>query len=283
VQLPCPIELPGSTSGKEFGPTEKQLRLPKPPEKVLADMDEEASQAASLHTLQQILAKRDAQTTELHKQLREARQALWLQTTEARAATSRLDAFLADPSKAPEAQAEALQRMQQKIRELSGRLAETRWQEQQWGNVAKRQHAFMLQCERMAKEGADVLPRCGLLDEEGGPTAWDVATSHCNPYSVDSWPFEPNSLAQRPSQEPNLNRWDEGDDDVEEDHDDDCEDHVLHRWGQYDTMTVQGGHGHHGDHEPYYAEEEEEMADNPSWTRAAAMSAAQGSETARSL
>jgi len=32
---------------------------------------------------------------------------------------------------------------------------------------------------------------------EIGPLRWDVGTSHCNPYCVDSWPFEPNVLAAK--------------------------------------------------------------------------------------
>lgn len=39
--------------------------------------------------------------------------------------------------------------------------------------------------------------------EEEGP-GWNVGASHCNPYKVDSWPFEPNVLAQRMSHQSNL-------------------------------------------------------------------------------
>ncbi|CAJ1379846.1 unnamed protein product [Effrenium voratum] len=62
-------------------------------------------------------------------------------------------------------------------------------------------------------------------DEPQDEPMWDVGTSHCNPYCVDSWPFEPNVLAAKASAQPNLNHWDEGDeddeyDDIEEDDED---------------------------------------------------------------
>lgn len=272
---------------KDFGPTVLQEGLPDPPEKCATDIDEDMSDRLSVTTLQHILGKRDAQTTELHKQLKVARQNLWDQTLEARTATARLHDFLADPARAPEAQAEAMQRMQLKIRELSGRMAESRLQEQNWCAVAKRQHVFMMQCERMMQEGSTILVRNMTMDDGDNPggSVWDVGRSHCNPYSVDSWPFEPNALAQRASQEPNLNRWDEGDDDVLED-EDDGEDHVLHRWGSDDRGRSDT------------QDEDDEGADEDgggrakSWTRAAMQrgmppppnaATGEGSETSRSL
>ena len=38
---------------------------------------------------------------------------------------------------------------------------------------------------------------CRVQQVEIGPLRWDVGTSHCNPYCVDSWPFEPNVLAAK--------------------------------------------------------------------------------------
>lgn len=206
------------------------------------DVCEETSELSSLATLQRVLSKRDAQTTELHRQLKEARQCLWLQTSEARAANARLYALLSDPSKAPQAQAEALQRLQQEVRDLSSLLAETRAKEQHWSAIAKRQRAFFMQSERLSQEGAGLLRRhpAGDIilapppvvledDEPFDQRVWDVGTSHCNPYSVDSWPFEPNVLAQRASQEPGLQRWNECEEEEDDDEDDE-EEQILHRW-----------------------------------------------------
>lgn len=242
VQAPCPWQQPATLEQtppppvgppKMFGPTDKQLQLADPPEKYSAAIDEELSERASLATLQRILGKRDAQTTELHRQLKEARQSLWLQASEARAATARLHALLSDPLKAPAAQAEALLQLREEVKELSRRLGESRSKEQHWSAIAKRQRAFFMQSERMSQEGTSLLrrhpagdiflaPSPVIIDDEDAThqPSWDVGTSHCNPYCVDSWPFEPNVLAQRASVEPNLQNWAE-EDEVDEDNDED--------------------------------------------------------------
>jgi len=218
---------------KQFGPTTRQSCFPDPPEKCYALSEDEAHRN-SLVTLQRVLSKRDAQTTELHRQLRDTRQQLWQQTAEARAATARLHAYLADDTRAPHEQAEAILRLQGEVKDLSGRLAEARQQEQQWAVIASRQRAFFRQSEVLAQEGLQILRRhpAGEIflapppvvledDELQEEPMWDVGSSHCNPYCVDSWPFEPNVLAARASAQPNLNQWDEGPEDDEDDIDDD--------------------------------------------------------------
>lgn len=226
----------GSGPPKQFGPTDRQSCSPDPPEKCYA-ANEEESQRNSLFTLQRVLSKRDAQTTELHRQLRETRQQLWQQTAEARAATARLHAYLADESRAPHEQAEAILRLQHEVKDLSSQLAEARQQEQQWATIASRQRIFFRQSEVLAQEGLQILRRhpAGEIflapppvvlddDESQDERMWDVGSSHCNPYCVDSWPFEPNVLAAKASVQPNLNQWDEGqedDDDYDIDEDPD--------------------------------------------------------------
>lgn len=214
---------------KQLGPTSRQSCFPDPPEKCYA-LNEDEAQRNSLLTLQRVLSKRDAQTTEPHRQLRETRQQLWQQTAEARAATARLHAYLADDTRAPHEQAEAILRLQGEVKDLSSRLAEARQQEQQWAVIASRQRAFFRQSEVLAQEGLQILRRhpAGEIflapppvvledDELQEEPMWDVGSSHCNPYCVDSWPFEPNVLAARASVQPNLNQWDEGHEDDEDD------------------------------------------------------------------
>eukprot|EP00931_Biecheleriopsis_adriatica_P102661 TRINITY_DN77601_c0_g1_i1.p1 TRINITY_DN77601_c0_g1~~TRINITY_DN77601_c0_g1_i1.p1 ORF type:complete len:516 (+),score=129.70 TRINITY_DN77601_c0_g1_i1:95-1642(+) len=286
---------------KLFGPTVRQTYLAEPPERGPPFLDEEEADRNSLITLQRVLGKRDAQTTELHHQLREARQQLWQQTTEARAATTRLHNFLMDKSQAPQAQAEAIIRLQDQVKDLSGRLAESHQQEQHWSAIAKRQRAFFQQSERMSQDCMSLLRRhpAGDVflapppvvledDEPRDEPMWDVGTSHCNPYCVDSWPFEPNVLKARASAQPNLNRWEEGtDEDYEEDRDDEDEqDHLLHCWHPQDAHKMD---------EDDDEEEEEEISDgHGGWNEAMPMQrhgvglpplsvAAGGSETSRSL
>lgn len=212
-----------------FGPTPRQCGLAEPPMKNSPHVDEETSLQASLTTVQKVLSRRDAQTTELQHQLKEARQTLWLQTVEARSATSRLREVLADPTRAPQAQAETIEELRLEVKELSGRLADAQEQEKYWSMIARRQRAFLLQSEHLGQEGCFLLRRhpCGEVfvvsppteEDDGGGHAssrWDVATSHCNPYKVDSWPVEPNVLAHRPSREPHLEQCSEAEEDEAE-------------------------------------------------------------------
>mmetsp|Transcript_11946 Transcript_11946/g.25220 ORF Transcript_11946/g.25220 Transcript_11946/m.25220 type:complete len:480 (-) Transcript_11946:18-1457(-) len=247
-EVPLPPSMPPlsadeSRSGLEFGPTARQRRRQDPPEKI-SHFDEETALQTSLTTVQRVLGKRDAQTTELHKQLREARKDLWFHTEEARVANARLHEILADPSRAPQAQAEALGRLKKQVNELSSCLANSRAEEQYWATIAKRQKAFFMQNERLSREPAELLrkhpagdiflaPPPVVLHDDEQPSQqpiWDIATSHCNPYCVDSWPFEPNVLAQRASQEPNLSRWEEGEDECDDDDDEEDQMDFRQRW-----------------------------------------------------
>uniref|UniRef100_A0A7S4VP53 Uncharacterized protein n=1 Tax=Alexandrium monilatum TaxID=311494 RepID=A0A7S4VP53_9DINO len=214
----------GGSSGSKlgFGPTSRQLRLPDPPETGF-DINEDVAMRTSLKTIQRQLHKRDMQTTELHRQLRQCQEALWEQTLEARSASKRLRDLLADPSQVKAEHARELERLEVELRVVSSKLADTKAAEMRWAWIAKRQRAFFLQSEKMGQEGMDLVrrhpagevfvappPVCLEGDDENCRSPpWDVGTSHINPYVIDSWPFEPNVLAQKASAEPGLNRLDE--------------------------------------------------------------------------
>eukprot|EP00448_Togula_jolla_P010621 CAMPEP_0170601604 /NCGR_PEP_ID=MMETSP0224-20130122/17950_1 /TAXON_ID=285029 /ORGANISM="Togula jolla, Strain CCCM 725" /LENGTH=492 /DNA_ID=CAMNT_0010926395 /DNA_START=58 /DNA_END=1533 /DNA_ORIENTATION=- len=214
---------PGQPASKNFGPTRRQMRQDEPELRTGhrdPSREREMAADASVATLRQQLSRRDAQTQELHKQLRECQQALWTQTLEARSSAKRLSNLVADPSLAPEVQAQELSRLQKELLELSGRLADAKSGEAMWSQTAKRLRAFVMQSEN-ADEGAQVLkrhpageiflaPPVIMPDEaEAGINSWDVGTSLMNPYATDSWPFEPNVLAQRCAAEPSLNQCEE--------------------------------------------------------------------------
>jgi hypothetical protein len=200
---------------KSFGPTKLQRTLPKPPEKPSPLVPETVALKSSLAAVQQCLGSRDRQTAELQKQLKECRQALWEQTQINSASADRLNRLLAAPGRAPQVQAEELSRLHEKISALSSRLADAKSSETYWSVIAKRQRAYFLQSEQHGPESMQQMKRhpCGevfvapppILGEAGdvGP-AFDVGTSHANPYVCDSWPFEPNVLARRTPQEPMM-------------------------------------------------------------------------------
>jgi len=212
-----------------FGPTARQLRLPDPPETSNFDISEEPALRASLRTLQRNLHSRDAQTTELHRQLRQCQEALWVQTLEARTASKRLRDVLTDPTQVPAAHADELRRLQRELDSISSRLADAKAQWLHWSSIAKRQRAYFMQSDRLGQEGLDLLkrhpagevflvpPPVCLEGDEDDPRnpAWDVGTAHVNPYATDSWPFEPNVLAQKASREPGLTNLEEDEEEAE--------------------------------------------------------------------
>mmetsp|Transcript_89096 Transcript_89096/g.236708 ORF Transcript_89096/g.236708 Transcript_89096/m.236708 type:complete len:459 (-) Transcript_89096:278-1654(-) len=215
---------PSSSCGRKlgFGPTNRQLRLPDPPEQP-SDVNEDAGMKMSLKTLSRQLHKRDMQTTDLHRQLRQCQESLWEQTLEARSASKRLRDLLADPSQVNAERVQELERLTGEVKSLSSLLADAKAAEMRWAWIAKRQRAFFMQNEKMGQEGMELLRRhpAGEIflapppvclegdDENCRNPPWDVGTSNINPYAIDSWPFEPNVLAQKASAEPNLHRLDE--------------------------------------------------------------------------
>lgn len=218
-----------------FGPSARQARHTDPPERAATCMDEDSTLRASIATVRKQLLRRDTQTSELHRQLRALEQEHSKLTREARHAERQMQNLLADPSRGTALQAEELQRLRSRIDELSGSLADSKSREVQLGSHLQRHRAYLMQTERLGNSFGDAggdprdalkkhpageiflvppPPAMGMDDDEdfGDPcrSAWDIGSSHVNPYATDSWPAEPNVLAQRASQEPNLPSWDEG-------------------------------------------------------------------------
>ncbi|CAK0874195.1 unnamed protein product, partial [Prorocentrum cordatum] len=112
------------------------------------------------------------------------------------------------------------------VSDLSVHLAETRKRERRWLGIARQQRLYFMQSEHFQQQddagalkrhpaGEVFLAPAPLpLDEDElaqmMPRRDQVAQSYCDPYSIDSWPFEPNSLAARNNHEPQLQEWAEG-------------------------------------------------------------------------
>lgn len=212
------------TNGLDFGPTPQQLEKACPPETCHISLDERDSLRNSLTSLRGQLGRRDSQTTELHRQLRQCQEALWNQKLEASSASKRLQEVLTDPERVPAVQADEMRQLHQQVEELATAHAEALGSTRHWQWIARRQRAFLVQNEKMEPGIREILmrhpagevfvvPPPVILDEDREDDAtkgpWDVGTSHLNPYAVDSWPLEPNVLAQRCAAEPNLARLDE--------------------------------------------------------------------------
>lgn len=211
-----------------FGPTPKQRRQVDPPEKNANLFGKEASALkASMGTIQKQLIRRDAQTQELSRQLRDLQEVLRSRMAEKTSSTTRLQDVLCDSSLAPQLQAEELKTVQQDVKELALKLGDMKKSEIRWCNVARRQQAFFMQRERLLHEGGTSVlrrhPAGELLlapppvvvegeEEECRKPLWDVGTFVINPYATDSWPFEPNVLAQRCTMEATLQALEEDED-----------------------------------------------------------------------
>lgn len=219
-------DMHGARRDLTLSPSLRQKRYADPPEKGWMHIDEDRSMRLSLGTIQRNLHKRDGQTQELHRQLRQTQQDCLAQKLEATHAVKKLQDLLSDPSYAPQAQALELKNLRQHFQDVSRRLADSKQSEQHWQLAAKRHSAFIMQSKRVAQEEQNLFrkhpagelflaeePPPIYLDDDEDPrrAPWDIANSHINPYANDSWPFEPNACAQRCAVEPNLGRWDEED------------------------------------------------------------------------
>jgi len=219
-----PRKYPPEINGLSFGPTPQQCEKACPPETYHISLDERDSLRNSLTSLRGQLGRRDSQTTELHRQLRQCQEALWQQKLDATSAHTRLREVLTDPERVPAVQAEELRQLHRQVEELSTAHAEALGTSRHLQWIVRRQRAFFIQNEKMEPGVRELLmrhpagevfltPPPVVLDEDREDDAtrgpWDVGTSHINPYAVDSWPLEPNVLAQRCAAEPSLARLDE--------------------------------------------------------------------------
>lgn len=109
-----------------------------------------------------------------------------------------------------------LQRRKEKLKQLRLDVERTRSERMRNEELAKQQHSYLMQTELLYRQGmhnriqrfpsGDVFLAHQPLpvDDDGAAETSDVGTAYANPYEVDSWPFEPNVLARRASQETSM-------------------------------------------------------------------------------
>mmetsp|Transcript_112370 Transcript_112370/g.317587 ORF Transcript_112370/g.317587 Transcript_112370/m.317587 type:complete len:564 (-) Transcript_112370:67-1758(-) len=235
-QSPTRRRASGCVPGASFGPTLRQRRQADPPERVNMHLNSKTSLKASSTTVQRQLQRRESQAVELRRQILECQDTMATQRSEAEGIRHRLEAVLHDPSLAPQMQAEEIEALREEKESLTARLEVQLRSENYWAMLVRHQRAFFVQSDRIAQAGGPQLlckHSAGELFVEPPPVPvegdeedlrklpWDVGTSNMNPYVTDSWPFEPNVLAQRLVVEPSLHRCEEED---EQDLDDEDED-----------------------------------------------------------
>lgn len=198
---------------KVFGPTGLQgtLRDPKE-EKEDGFVCEVASMKCTLESLGRSLGSRERQIAALQKQLETCKNLHEERVIEVDAASEDLRRLLADPSTAVKAHSDRLRLTRTRVAELSDSLRKAQEEAKRYRALAQQQHSFYLQGERIVTSGSLARHPAGDIflvqrplpmgDEKA--KVWDVGTAIANPYIVDSWPFEPNVLAQRSSKEASL-------------------------------------------------------------------------------
>jgi hypothetical protein len=184
-----------------FGPSKRQLNLEEPQEKREAVVAQGVTLRASLSSLKQILSSRERQIAALTSQLEvctrmaaERMQIAGQVANECESLQAGGDVELAHHGR--------MSRQRERVEDLLLRLDETRSKATYYQNLSRQQRAFFFQSERLDTQ--EVSSPAGLLFLEPRPPSveevvepWDVGSAIANPYICDSWPFEPNVLAQR--------------------------------------------------------------------------------------
>jgi hypothetical protein len=198
-------------SGKlDFGASKAQTKLPDPPnEKKEESVPESVTLANSQKCLISKVADRGNQIRCLESQLAKCKEVSNQTSEDLQVAQQKLSRIEEKKISIPDAQAERLQHRQEKIAKLKTELERIEVDTKNYKALVSQQQAYEVQCAFLqgrknhaainAHPAGEVFltlkPR-SVADETVSET-WDVGTAIANPYVCDSWPFEPNVLAQR--------------------------------------------------------------------------------------
>ncbi|CAD7938945.1 unnamed protein product [Amoebophrya sp. A120] len=164
---------------------------------------------STVETLNQKLRSRDAQVTNLTSQLKLSRQHLWNERQLAARAEARLRECAEGYGESAESR--AVQLLTEKLKSTGEKLNAERMRAMRWALIAKQQRQFFKHTETFGDSPIEITkqkhpageifmppPPLADEDEDAYGDLWDVGTgAGANPYNVDSWPLEPNVLAQK--------------------------------------------------------------------------------------
>jgi len=201
------------TPHKAYGPSGKQSKLHDPSdEKHDGLVAEIPCMQSTLSELDRALNSRERQIDALQSQLAFCKNMCEEKKDAAEAAKTVLKELVAHPAAPPRIHEERLCRLRQRVAELRENLDENREKATHYKELAEQQRRYYLQHERIGVSGGrerlqrhpsgdlSMVPKPppqGDMKAEG----FDIGTAFANPYICDSWPFEPNVLAQRMSKE----------------------------------------------------------------------------------
>jgi len=205
---------------KAFAPSRRQSHYADPPEKRDDIVQESFTMKVTLSNLKKILSSRHRQTVALREQLGTCEEMLRECAARTEAVTGSSRELAADPGQLEQTFRDQLRRRRARVAELAGNVANSQDQVKHYTALAQQQRAFFLQSERIAVSGGQdairrhpagivvLVPQPQSLQDEK-PESWDVGSAIANPYICDSWPFEPNVLAQTAPKECSMSSWQE--------------------------------------------------------------------------
>lgn len=198
---------------KRFGPTSKQqFVFTEPPLKPEKIERETTTLQMTLSAIEQNLGSRHRQINSLGDQLEACKKELAQAKVKSDGTSETLRTLKQEPNGATTVHASRLRKKKENLENLVKSLDKTKDERKRNEALTKQQHAYLTQTELLYRRGGlesinkfpagDVfLTPAPLPVDDDGVEVWDVGTAHANPYTVDSWPFEPNVLARRCPQE----------------------------------------------------------------------------------
>jgi hypothetical protein len=196
---------------KRWGPSRRQRGYEEPPCKDEQPQKEILTIKSGLSAVNQNLANRHRQIESLKKQIAVTKGYVAQEDMEAEVLQDTLS-MAKDPLKRQMVQDQRHKQQQLALEKANKDLEIAKAEAVRYKNLAKQQNAFFLQTrtiydqergpERISRFPAgDIFLVPEPLPMDDAKAECDIGTSIANPYEVDSWPFEPNVLARRCSQE----------------------------------------------------------------------------------
>lgn len=191
----------------------RQNPFAEPPEKEEPIEKESSVLKNTLEALRQNTAKRAGQIEQLKSQLAACREHVASEEEKGSTIHETLLSLKENHAHVPQMHADWVSQRSKKKEELHSDVEQAKSEAKRYQALAKQQHAFLLQTEaiflRTGREqihrfpAGDVflMPQPLPMDDEDKVEEYDIGTAVANPYVVDSFPFEPNVLARRSSQE----------------------------------------------------------------------------------
>lgn len=198
-------------SQKNYGPTRAQTKLTDPPEKKEDLVKESFTLNSTLQALKGITVSRERQNGSLRSQLA-ACEAIRDETScDADRAEQTLQEVTSDAKCIPKVFESRLEARRARVAKLRKDVAVSEGKAVEYKRAAIKQQAYLKQTSSIMSilevgfPGVIKRHAAGEVFVEARPPSlegvksetWDIGTAIANPYVVDSWPFEPNTQAQR--------------------------------------------------------------------------------------